>query len=231
MSAGMMGGMYHGAAAQGAVPPIGGSGAAPSVMGDFGTALQGAAPWMMLFGAAQSAIGGFYAAKSQQTQLEMQAQNQRFAASMARINRRGAEFGAQSLDAAGQKQIGQYTMLAGAKRGSARTAFAARGGTVGDGSSGEVLGSMDVVKEIDRLSMNAANVRQREAARLQAFNIGIGATMADISASNLSASAGSIYPSMALGTSLMGSAAEIGNTLYRNRMLEEMVLAQSQKRF
>jgi hypothetical protein len=109
--------------------------------------------------------------------------------------------------------------------------MAARGISLGEGTPAEVLGSMDVVKEIDRLSINAATVRAQEAARLQAFNIGVGATMADISASNLQATASTIYPGLALGTSLLGSAADIGSTWARNRRLEELLSGVSTQRF
>jgi hypothetical protein len=47
--------------------------------------------------------------------------------------------------------------------------------------------------------------------------------MAGISARNLEATAGTIYPGMALGTSLLGSATEIGSTWARNRRIEELL--------
>ena len=65
--------------------------------------------------------------------------------------------------------------------------------------------------------------REQEAARLRAFNIGVGATMADISAQNLQATAGTIYPGLALGTSLLGSATDIATTWARNRRIELVV--------
>jgi len=190
-----------------------------------------AGPIMGIMGAATGAIGSFYAAQSQQNQLKMQAQNQAFAAQMARVNQRMAEYSAREIGREGQLKFGRYGMQAGQARAGARAAMAARGISLGEGTPAEVLGSMDVVKEIDRLSINAATVRAQEAARLQAFNIGVGATMADISASNLQATASTIYPGLALGTSLLGSAADIGSTWARNRRLEELLSGVSTQRF
>ena len=80
------------------------------------------------------------------------------------------------------------------------------------------------------LSMSAATVRAQEAAKLQAFNIGTQALMGDLSAANLQASAGTIYPGLALGTSLLGSAADIGSTWARNRRIEELLAGVSTQR-
>ena len=192
--------------------------------------LQTAGPIMAMFGAANSAIGAYYSSVSQQNALRMQAQNQRFAAEMGRINRRQAEFTAAQVGIEGERRIGAYTMGAGQRRAGARASLAGRGVQLGVGSAGEVIGSMDVMKEIDVLTMSAQNVRAREAARLQAFNVGVGATMADISAANLQATAGTIYPGLAVGTSLLGSAAEIGGMWARNRRFEELLRGVSTQR-
>jgi len=193
-------------------------------------ALMTAAPIMMILGAAQGAIGSFYTAQSQQNQLKMQAQNQAFAAQMGRINREMAEFRAGGIMREGQQRIGQYTMRSGQARASARAAMAARGGVLGEGTPAEVLGSMDLIKEVDRLTMSAANVREAEAAKLQAFNIGIGSMMADISAQNLQATASTIYPGLALGTSLLGSATDIAMSWARNTRIEELIAAAGTRR-
>jgi len=189
-----------------------------------------AGPIISIMGAATGAIGSYYSAQSQQNQLKMQAQNQAFAAQMARVNQRAAEFTATEIGREGQLKFGRYSMQAGQARAGARAELAARGATLGMGTAAETLGSMDVIKEIDRLSINSATVRAQEAARLQAFNIGVGATMADISAANLQATAGTIYPGLAMGTSLLGSAADIGSTWARNRRLEELLSGVSTQR-
>ena len=202
----------------------------PSTASQFAEAFSVAGPIMAIFGAATSAVGSYYSAQSQQNQLKMQAQNQRFAAEMARINQGMARFTAGEISREGQERFGRYAMQAGQARAGAKAAMAARGISLGEGTPTEVLGSMDLIKEIDRLSMNAQTVRAAEAAKLQAFNIGVGATMADISAQNLQATASTIYPGLALGTSLLGSAADIGGMWARNRRIEELLAGVSQQR-
>ena len=195
----------------------------PGFASQFAEAMTVAGPIAGIFGSITGAIGSFYAAQSQQNQLKMQAQNQRFAAEMGRINQRAAEFTAGQIGREGAERFGQYSMRAGQARASAQAALAARGAVLGAGSAKEIIGSMDLMKEIDRLNINAATVREQEAARLRAFNIGVGATMADISAQNLQATAGTIYPGLALGTSLLGSATDIATTWARNRRIEELL--------
>jgi len=108
--------------------------------------------------------------------------------------------------------------------------MAGRGIRGGVGSAGEILGSMDLIKEIDRLTINANTVRQAEAARTQAANYATQATMSELSARNLSSTAGTIYPGISASTSLLGSAADIGTTWARNRRLEELLSGVSTKR-
>jgi len=196
---------------------------APSFASQFAQTMTVAGPVAGVFGSITGAIGAFYAAQSQQNQLKMQAQNQRFAAEMGRINQRAAEFTAGQIGREGAARFGQYSMRAGQARASAQAALASRGAVLGVGSAKEIIGSMDFIKEIDRLNINASTVREQEAARLRAFNIGVGATMADISAQNLQATAGTIYPGLAAGTSLLGSATEIATTWARNRRIEELL--------
>lgn len=202
----------------------------PGFASQFAEAMTVAGPIASIFGAVTGAVGSFYAAQSQQNQLKMQAQNQRFAAEMALINQRGAEFTAGQIGREGQARFGAYSMRAGQARASAQASLAARGAVLGVGSAKEIVGSMDLMKEIDRLNISAATVREQEAARLQAFNLGTQATMAGISARNLEATAGTIYPGLSLGTSLLGSATDIAGQWARNRRVEELLMGVSQQR-
>lgn len=183
-----------------------------------------------VFGAATSAIGTYYNMRSQQNQLKMQAQNAQFQAEMSRINQRAAEFTAEQIGMEGQARSAQYTMRAGQAKASAKASLAARGATLGQGTAREIIASMDVVKEIDRLNINASTVRAQEAARLQAFNLGTQATMAGLTASNLSATAGTIMPGFGAATSLLGSAADIGANWARNQRFEELLEGVSTRR-
>lgn len=184
-----------------------------------------------VFGAVNSAIGSYYQAQSAQNEMKMQAQNQRFQGQMAAINARGAEFSAQQTMLGGERAIGQYTMQAGQKRGSAVAGMAARGIQAGVGSAKEVVGSMDLVKEIDVMTMSANTVRQAEALRSQRVNYINQSVMAGTSADNLMASARTINPWSGTTTSLMNSAASIGGEWARNRRIEELLAANSSVRF
>lgn len=186
---------------------------------------------MSAFGAVNSAIGSYYAAESQKNQLKMQAQNQRFAAQMSAINARQSEFAAQQATLAGQRQIGRYTMEAGQRKASARTAMAARGIQAGVGSAAEVMASMDLMKEVDRLTMDTNIVRQAEALRAQQTNYMTQAVMQGTSANNILATANTISPFSATFSSMLGSAASIGGTWAQQLRMNELIAAQSQTRF
>jgi len=108
--------------------------------------------------------------------------------------------------------------------------MAGRGIALGQGTARDIIASMDIVKEIDRLNINASTVRAQEAARLQAFNLGTQATMAGLTASNLSATANTIMPGFGAATSLLGSAADIGANWARNQRFEELLEGVSTRR-
>ena len=160
----------------------------------------------------------------------MQAQNLRFSAQMSAINARQAEFAAQQATMAGQRAIGRYTMEAGQRRAAARTSLAARGIQAGVGTSAEIMASMDLVKEVDRLTMDSNLVRQSEALRSQQLNYMSQSVLQATSANNVNATAGSISPFSATFTNLMGSAASIGGTWASQMRLNELIAAQSEKR-
>lgn len=183
------------------------------------------------FGAVNGAIGSYYAAESQKNQLKMQAQNQRFAAQMSALNARQAEFGAQQTMRAGQREIGRYTMAAGQQRASAEAAMAARGIQAGVGSAKEVMTSMKLMSEIDRLTMDSNLVRQTEAMRSQQINYMAQAAIQGTSASNISATANTISPFSATFSSLLGSASSVGGMWAQQMRMNEMIAAQSEKRF
>lgn len=176
-----------------------------------------------VFGIVTSAIGSYYSLKAQQYQLRAQAQNQTFAAEMASINRRGAEFNAGAIAEAGQRTAGQYTMRAGQARASARAGLAGRGLALGTGSARDVLASMDVVKEIDRLNINAATVRAREQARMEGVGLRSQSVMHATSAQNLLASAGTITPWFGASSALLGQGADVAYNWARNRRYDELL--------
>lgn len=155
---------------------------------------------MQVVGAVNSAIGNYYGARSQRANL-------RFQADMAEINARQAELGAQAELQRGQHEIAQLTRHAGQVKSSQRAAMAANGIDLGVGSAAEVLASTDIMKEIDRNTLEANAVRSAWGYRMQATDMQNQATLAR-------ASAKSISPVGSALTSLLGGAGQVAGSWY-----------------
>ena len=165
---------------------------------------------LMAAGAVTQAIGSFYAAKNAQIQMRMQEQNLLFQQRMSNLAARQAEFQAQGIMEAGQRQIGAYTMQAGAAKSTAKTQLAARGVQAGKGSAAEIMATFDLIKEIDAMTINANTVRAAEAQRMAATRARVQGVMAGASARSYGLMAGAISPGMSGFQSLLGSATQIG---------------------
>lgn len=174
-----------------------------------GSNLQTAGMVMMAVGAINNAISGFYAAQSQRYQLKSQASALKFQSSLSQLNARRAEVEADSIMEAGHRQIGQYTMRAGAAQASQRASFAARGIDKDVGSAAEHLASMEYAKQSDVLTINANAVRAAESARMQAQNYQTQSLMQGVQAQNLMASRRTINPATQAAGSLLGDAGSL----------------------
>lgn len=153
-----------------------------------------------VMGMASGAMGSYYGAKSQKSALAFQA-------SMADTNARIAELGAQSALAAGHQQIAAQTMRAGQVKGAQRAAMAANGIDLGVGSAGEVQASTEILKEIDKNTLQANAIRSAWGYRTEAVNAKNKSLMSRASASGIS-------PGGAAMTSLIGSAASVAKSWY-----------------
>lgn len=193
---------------------------------EIASAFNKVSPMLGIMGAVNSAIGSYYQAKSQQYQLQSQALSAEFQKSMSQINARQAEYQAQSLLQVGERQIGQLTMRYGKAKGARRASVAASGVSLGVGSAAEVEASQDIAKEIDVLTINANAVRAAEEARLRGVGFQNQALLQGVSAQNLAASAGTISPFGAAGTSLLGSAASLGSSMFNQRRVSELLARQ-----
>lgn len=174
---------------------IGGAGST-AAMGNLGVG-------MSIAGAVQSMVGTYYASKSQQQTL-------RFQAEMSKINARAAENQAQSILAAGQKQIGQVTLRAGKVKFAQRASMAANGIALNDGSAAEVEATTDLMKETDALTINANAVYAASAARTQSVNLSNQSLLQGTAASSIS-------PGTNAMTSLMTSAGTVASGWYQNQ--------------
>ena len=180
-------------------------------------------PMLSVVGAIGSAFSSYYAAKSQQYQLESQAMTMQFQKDIAGINARQAEVNAQGVLFARDQQIASTTLKYGKVKGAQRAAMAANGGTIGVGSNVDIEATTELMKEIDKNTINASAVRAAENQRIQAQNYKTSAVMAGISADNLRTSASSISPFGSAFTSLLTSATSISGTMYRDKMIDRLI--------
>ena len=152
-------------------------------------------------GGVTSAFGSYISATGQRANLNAQA---RIAESNARIS----ELGAQAEVRDGQQRVAALTMRAGQLKSAQRAAIGANGIDMDVGSAAEVQQSGDVMKEMDRATLETQAARAAFGQRMQATNQRSQAAMARANAS-------AINPAMAFGTSLIGSAGNVAESWYR----------------
>lgn len=152
-------------------------------------------------GAISGAVGGFYSAKMTKNQLA-------FEANMARINARIAEIGARSALDRGQKEVAGLTLQAGQLKSRQRAAMAANGIDLGTGSAAEVQASTDLMKELDKQTLEANAVRSAWGYRTEAANLQSAAMMKE-------GSAAGINPLMAGASSLLTGATQVASSWYQ----------------
>ncbi len=174
---------------------------AKSDSANWGTALA-------VMGAAQQIVGQFYALKSQQTQLKQQALSLEFQERMSQINARSAERQAADMIAAGRQQAMELTMRAGQVREGAKATMGARGIRADVGSGAETIASIELMKEVDRFTIDANAVRAANAARMQGVNAANEGLLAGTSAYSLRMQAGALNPVAGAMPSLLTGAGQ-----------------------
>ena len=154
-------------------------------------------------------VGDKAKANTERYRLRSQALNFEHQRDMGQINKRMLESQAQHIGRAYNKQIAIRTMKAGRDISSTKASFAARGIQMGIGSTANVFASANLMKEIDRLTINTNKVRAMNTKRSEAVNMGIKADMAGMSASNLFTTASSISPFMNMASTFFTGAGSI----------------------
>ena len=170
---------------------------------------------LAVYGVLNGALNSFYAAKNQQYELRSKASSLRYAADVSDLNAAVSDADAEQAMIAGQRAIGSQTMRAGQQIATAKTAMAANGVQLGDGSAAEALASSELMKQIDSLTINANAVRAAQAARTQAVNYRAQGMTQRMSADNVLTSADTISPTMAFTSSLIGGASTVARGWYR----------------
>lgn len=155
---------------------------------------------LQAYGMASGAVGSFYSAKMTKQQLA-------FEAGMADINARIAELGAQQELLNGQKAVGALTLQAGQLKSRQRTAMAANGVDLGEGSAAEIQASTDIMKAIDVNTIEANAVRDAWGFRTQGANYQSEALMKRGSAAGIS-------PFAAGASSLLTGAGQVASSWY-----------------
>ena len=162
-------------------------------------------------GLVTSAIGSFYAAESQKSQLKSQAMTAEFAGSIANINARAAEADAVAIFAAGRRRSSQTGLKFGQIKAATRVSAAARGIQAGVGSAGEIATSVDLVSQVELLTIDANAFRAASAARRRAVDFRNQALLSGVSAENLRSSGRSISPGLQAFTTLLGGAGPLAS--------------------
>ena len=153
------------------------------------------------------------AADTERYKLRSQALNFEHQRDMAKLNTRMLESQAQHIGRAYNKQIAIRTLKAGQAISSTKASFAARGIQMGVGSTANVFASAELIKEIDRLTMNTNKVRAMNNQRLRAVNMGIRGDMLGVSANNLFSTASAVSPFMNMTSTLLTGATNIVGNL------------------
>lgn len=152
-------------------------------------------------GTASSAIGGYFGAATQKATLDGQA-------ALSNVSARIAELGAQSALQQGQQQVASLTLKAGQLKSRQRVSMAANGVNLGVGSAAEIQASTDIMREIDKATIEANAIRTAFGYRTQAVNFQNEALMRR-------ATADSISPFGSAATSLLGSAGSVASSWYK----------------
>jgi len=154
------------------------------------------APWVLLI---QSIAAG-YNATSAYFGAERQKKSLLFDADMSDFNADQAEKNAERSMQVGQREVGSMTLKAGQVKGSQRVALAANGVETNAGSAAELQASTDIVKEIDKATIEDNALRSAWGYKMQATNFRNRALVNR-------ASAAGIDPTQAAIGSILGSAA------------------------
>ena len=156
------------------------------------------------------------AANTAKYKLKSQALNLEHQRDMAKLNRRMLESQAQHIARAYNQRLQIQTLRTGQQISKSKASFAARGIQMGVGSTANVFASAELMKEIDRLTLNTNKVRAMNAQRTRAVGIGIQGDMLGVSANNMFSTASSISPFMNMTSTLLTGATNIVGNLPEN---------------
>ena len=164
-------------------------------------------------GIATGLIGAYYASSTEKYKTRSLALQYEHKKDMALFNMRMKESQAQHINRVHNQQFQIATLKAGARKSTAKASFAARGVQMGVGSTKDAFVSDEIMKEIDKITMNSNKVKAVGNKRLEGVGLGIQADMHGLSASNAFATASSISPWMNMSSSLLTGTSNLISSL------------------
>ena len=165
-------------------------------------------------GTVQGMIGSYYAASTEKFKYKSMALGYEHKKDMAKINSRMLERQAQQVGRAYNRQIMIKTMQAGQRKGKATASAAARGGSLGYGSTANLFASDEIMKEIDKITMNTNKVQAMNEARMRKVNMDIRGTMLGVSQAGALANASTVSPFLNMSSTLLTGIGDIAKNKY-----------------
>jgi hypothetical protein len=173
--------------------------------------LQKGALTLSIGGAAVQAVGAYYGVRSQKAGLRLGALQADYSGFMSDLNARQAELQAVDIMRAGQMDAARMTAQYGEAKAATSAQQASSGVQAGVGSAAERAASIEIAKEIDKLTMDSNTLRQTQAARMQAVNLRNEARFARASAESMryaNRKMDGFYTRAAIAQSLLGGASQ-----------------------
>lgn len=167
-----------------------------------------------LIGAVSSVMGAYSAANSLKKNMEFQSLISAANARISALNLDLSEKTAQQYLRAGEQAQMQVSLKAAKIKGAQKAGQGARGVQIGVGSAAEEVATTDLMKQIDRNTINANAVREAWNQRLAGVMGQTQTVNYNIKSSIESVTAEGISPFAAAGTALMNSASSVASSWY-----------------
>lgn len=165
-------------------------------------------------GGVTQAIGNFYAVRAQQDQLRARELSLEFAGQVAELNKNLAEQQVADVMRASQQQVGLSRMRYAEAKASARASAAARGVKVDSGSAAETERALELMSQVDAMTIEMNFEEQAGAVERGAANQEASALLSRASARNIRSTARSLSPAAAFLTTEIGNAGRVAGAFY-----------------
>ena len=165
-------------------------------------------------GTFQGMVANYYAAETEKFKYKSMALGYEHKKDMAKINSRMLDRQAQQVGKAYNRQIMIKTMAAGQRKGKATASAAARGGSLGYGSTANLFASDEIMKEIEKITMNTNKVQAMNEAKMRKVNMDIRGTMLGVSQAGALANASTVSPFLNMSSTLLTGIGDVIKNKY-----------------